>query len=552
MIWVVIYAVFVAASLGLAAAIGERVLADLRRPRRAIWIAAIVVSLALPAWSLFGTAATGDSSLVSLPFDIGFALPVQTVTAEGGAGSSPLDWLAGVGRLAELATDSVVLGLWVATSSLMLAVIGLAAARLAFAVRRAERVSVAGTEICLSDRFGPAILGFFRPRIVLPRWLAREESRLTALVLKHEREHLAARDQLLLLGAVLSVAAMPWNPALWWQLRRLRAAIEVDCDARVLRDGTDPLNYSEALFSVREKSAGAPLGAIALTEPVSELERRIRIMMEKAGRFSVSRAGLRLTLFVSLVGAAFAVNAPRAQVASSEDDGPQTLPVIRGHVYDMFAQTQICMDAGDYLCAEAMLDAVGTQYDLTGYESAQRWNFQAYLALEQDDLDEAIESYEHVVEDISVLPEGLAIQTFYNLAGLYQSQGRFEEAFEAITQYLALRDGRQPNFSLEPNTRGEYLPIVKVAPEYPAQALARDLEGHVVVEYTVTQTGSTKDIVVIESSSALFDRAAIDSVLKYKYKPRVIDGVPVEVAGVRTRIEFSLEAAVGIESGDDA
>jgi len=88
---------------------------------------------------------------------------------------------------------------------------------------------------------------------------------------------------------------------------------------------------------------------------------------------------------------------------------------------------------------------------------------------------------------------------------------------------------------------GEYLPIVKVAPIYPPRAAQRGLEGYVVVQYTVTTTGETRDVVVIESSSSLFDRAAIESAQKYKYKPRIIDGTPVEVAGVTTRIEFVLE-----------
>lgn len=88
---------------------------------------------------------------------------------------------------------------------------------------------------------------------------------------------------------------------------------------------------------------------------------------------------------------------------------------------------------------------------------------------------------------------------------------------------------------------GEYLPIVKVAPVYPSRAAARGLEGEVVVQYTVTTDGSTKDIVVIESTSELFNRAAIESAQKYKYKPRIIDGTPVEVPGVTTRIIFQLE-----------
>jgi protein TonB len=88
---------------------------------------------------------------------------------------------------------------------------------------------------------------------------------------------------------------------------------------------------------------------------------------------------------------------------------------------------------------------------------------------------------------------------------------------------------------------GDYLPIVRVAPVYPARALSRGLEGFVDLSFTVTTTGTVKDPIVIQSTSSLFERAAIRAVLKFKYKPRVVDGVPVEVPGVKTRITFMLE-----------
>lgn len=88
---------------------------------------------------------------------------------------------------------------------------------------------------------------------------------------------------------------------------------------------------------------------------------------------------------------------------------------------------------------------------------------------------------------------------------------------------------------------GEYLPIVKVAPVYPNRALTRGLEGYVIVEFTVTPQGTTRDAVVIESTSSLFERAAVDAALKFKYKPRVIDGQAVEVPGVRNKISFEIQ-----------
>ncbi len=91
-------------------------------------------------------------------------------------------------------------------------------------------------------------------------------------------------------------------------------------------------------------------------------------------------------------------------------------------------------------------------------------------------------------------------------------------------------------------TDGEYLPIVKIAPQYPRRALSRGIEGYVIVEYTVTKQGTVKDPVIIEAKpGTIFNAAAIKSALRYKYKPRVVDGIPVEVSGVRTKISFELE-----------
>ncbi|MBA6292015.1 energy transducer TonB [Colwellia sp. MB3u-70] len=89
---------------------------------------------------------------------------------------------------------------------------------------------------------------------------------------------------------------------------------------------------------------------------------------------------------------------------------------------------------------------------------------------------------------------------------------------------------------------GDYLPIVKVAPIYPRRAQARGIAGYVIVEFTVTKNGSVKDPVVVEANpESLFDRAAMDAVLKFKYKPRVVDGEAMAVAGVQNKITFQID-----------
>jgi len=89
---------------------------------------------------------------------------------------------------------------------------------------------------------------------------------------------------------------------------------------------------------------------------------------------------------------------------------------------------------------------------------------------------------------------------------------------------------------------GEYLPIVKVAPQYPRRALTRGIEGYVIIQYTVTKQGTTRDGIVVEAQpEKIFDKAALKSASRYKYKPRVINGRAVEVPGVRTKITFEID-----------
>lgn len=89
---------------------------------------------------------------------------------------------------------------------------------------------------------------------------------------------------------------------------------------------------------------------------------------------------------------------------------------------------------------------------------------------------------------------------------------------------------------------GDYLPIVKVAPIYPQRALSRGIEGYCVVEYTVTRQGTIRDPYVVESqcTSSLFHRASVQAALKFKYKPRVIDGQAVEVPGVQNKFTYEI------------
>ena len=89
---------------------------------------------------------------------------------------------------------------------------------------------------------------------------------------------------------------------------------------------------------------------------------------------------------------------------------------------------------------------------------------------------------------------------------------------------------------------GEYLPITRVEPIYPRRALMRGIEGYVLLEFVVTRTGTVRDpVVLVSEPPGYFDRAALNAVMKFKYLPRVVDGVAMDVPGVRARLVFEID-----------
>lgn len=87
----------------------------------------------------------------------------------------------------------------------------------------------------------------------------------------------------------------------------------------------------------------------------------------------------------------------------------------------------------------------------------------------------------------------------------------------------------------------DVVPLVRVAPQYPLQAAEQRIEGWVVLQLTISAAGTVADALVLDAEpKGVFERAALQAVRKWKYKPRVEDGVPVEREGVKVKLEFKL------------
>jgi hypothetical protein len=163
-------------------------------------------------------------------------------------------------------------------------------------------------------------VGVVRPAIVMPRWALRLPAAERELMLAHEEEHRRAGDAPLLLAAALFLVLLPWNAPLWWQLGRLRLAVEVDCDRRVLRRTGELRRYASLLLEIGRRRTALPF-SIALAEPASFLERRIRTMTTRPKPRYVRSLGLLLAAGL-LIAAAGGVERP--VVEQTEHPGTPT------------------------------------------------------------------------------------------------------------------------------------------------------------------------------------------------------------------------------------
>lgn len=331
MLQIFIYAIAVAAALSLVGLADSRLATMRHVPRRCFWALAMALSIAWPVGMLMWNR---PAPVLALPEAVAVvppqaavpALPEAQWTAPAPAGTAQLE-SAGTWQTlpssGPLVPDRALLGAWALLTGGLLLYLVFAALALARRASRWTHADVQGRQVLVSESTGPALLGVFRPKIVVPRWFLDEPVAKQSLILEHEEQHVVARDPLLFRFAVLIAVALPWNLPLWWQLRRLRQAIELDCDARVMRGGAEPAAYGEVLLDVTRRCGDVPFGAVAMGEPVSALELRVRSLVPDPKPHSVARAVFALLLGVGGVAVAASLEAPQMPARVSADQAAQ-------------------------------------------------------------------------------------------------------------------------------------------------------------------------------------------------------------------------------------
>jgi TonB family protein len=283
------------------------------------WLAALAGSVTVPWLGRLIPTAAAESFPVGIPVIVLDAVTLEAASGRGG-----------------LSATEAGLAAWVASSVLVLLYIAFALVGLMRERRRWREAELEGGRVLLTSGVGPAAIGVREGLVLIPTWALHMEAELRSLLLRHEREHVRAGDPRLLLGGLVLLATMPWNPFVWLQVLRLRNAIELDCDTRVLAAGGDPERYGSLLLEVSRRRSSGALVMATFAEPRVFLEERIRRIAHWPPRRRPVRAVIFALLGLALFGTAMCAPDPlRPRELPTE---PVTDPVpVAGTVDDVTA-----------------------------------------------------------------------------------------------------------------------------------------------------------------------------------------------------------------------
>ena len=292
--WWMGYAAGVGVLLAVGGWAGERLCETMGWPRRFAWIAALTLAVVIPLAARTPTPVLEVSAAAPPPITSVVQGADPAVPAISGTGERAAIFAWGTASLATLLVFGAILG------------------HMTRSRRRWPRRSVGGEDVYVSEGFGPALIGVTRPSVVIPDWLFCAGDRAGRVAILHEREHARARDHLTLLYGAMIAALFPWSPAVWWMVRNLRGAVEIDCDRRVIASGIPADDYGRLLLAIGVGQQRRWVLTPALLESRHSLERRLKIMAAKKMQWSPLRAVTLAGLTLAAVVIACDTEAPTA------------------------------------------------------------------------------------------------------------------------------------------------------------------------------------------------------------------------------------------------
>ena len=315
----------------LAAATLARVIALYRGAAlRWIWIGAAVLSLGISLnWLLAGSTLRGrtpDSQpRAATDGMLPRVLPARATESAITHSNDASSWSRSLAPPSlPVRADRIALAAWLVASMTFFSVLFAAVLRLRLDQRTWTPNTIANTPVLVSERFGPAVVGVARSVIVVPSWVLALDEHAQRMIVRHEVEHGTARDPAVLMVASAVLVLMPWNVGLWMLWRGLRRAIEIDCDARVVRSGVESADYANVLLRAWRRSRGGWMPSTAFAEKASGLGGRVEHLLRPEPRGRIVKSIFGAVLAMPMIVVACTMRAPRTQ-SSLGDAYPLTI-----------------------------------------------------------------------------------------------------------------------------------------------------------------------------------------------------------------------------------
>jgi len=283
--------------------------------RHRVWTVVMVAMLALPLWIVWAPdvslhvlppAYTNAPSTVDTPPPAFVGVTVAAAEPE----SSATVERATTATLELAPTPSWhwrawLLAVYFVGAAALLTRLGIGTVRIGLLARDATVVN----GLLTSSRIAtPVTFGLLKPRILLPEGWDRWSAMRRAIVLDHERAHVARRDPLVRYLALVNRAIFWFHPLAWWLERRLAALAEEACDAAVLARGHSAADYSQQLLDIARMAGRRPMPHLIGTPMLgSALPARIAKILDSgmgrpSSRGTLVSATVLATLAATLLG----------------------------------------------------------------------------------------------------------------------------------------------------------------------------------------------------------------------------------------------------------
>lgn len=501
---------------------------SLIRPRRpalehGVWTAALYGMLLLPVLDLAGRMPEISSrviveTMVSVP--VIAAWPDTAVSPLTTAGGSSVDWLGSAGLLSLLVTSILLLRTMAAWRRVLQLIAGAEAVVEPFAQEmlqsalKSTRLGHAPKLVSSPEVGTPVVFGFIRPAIILPAtWPEWSQEKLRAVLL-HELAHLARRDGWILAAAALNDAVFWFHPLARRIHGCLKSLAEMACDDHVILVSRNPEGYAEALLEIA--AGGQQKGVLPAATPAMahtpRIARRIERILQKPGvhsgilrgaaRHRLTAAALTVAVLLSLVSITLGQSRGVTLSGSVQDASGARIPE---------AMVLIVDSAGGN--TEATTTSAEGSYRIHGLSPAPAYRIEVHargFATHEQKVDLTADQHLDITLEVSPIEEMVVVS------------GSRPPVEAGTFRMSRVRVGG--------NVEKAKL-IHHVPPIYGRDVQREGVEGTVLLEAVISKQGEPMGLKPINT---VVDRrlvtAAMDAVRKWRYKPMLLNGQPIEAA----------------------